>query len=233
MKSLEELIMNYAAPLNTTGMGDVTINSEPISVNNFIFKKKSNKKRMKHLKQYINETFGEKFINHIHSFEKFINDINSILSHRKLTHNDYLAIKKLWLKHLDYCLKEKLGYSVLISSKYDRERNSTGVQSLDGIDNRLIVNLYNNDTKNHGSTSVGPIYYEEFIKKDKYTVLGSYSPAGSYDGWEVNVEDSMREYLTLYIKKLQPSLDYWNKYKNTKPIKISTKTTVDDPDDIF
>ena len=43
MKSLEELVMNYAAPLNTTGMGDVTINSEPISANNFIFKKKSNK----------------------------------------------------------------------------------------------------------------------------------------------------------------------------------------------
>ena len=76
-------------------------------------------------------------------------------------------------------------------------------------------------------------FYEEFIKKDKYTVLGSYSPNGSMDGWEVNVEDSMREYLTLYIKSLQPSLDYWNKYKNTKPIKISTKTTVDDPDDIF
>lgn len=43
MKSLEELVMNYAAPLNTTGMGDVNINSEPIGVNNFIFKKKGNK----------------------------------------------------------------------------------------------------------------------------------------------------------------------------------------------
>lgn len=231
MKSLEELIMNYAAPLNTTGMGDVTINSEPIGANNFIFKKKSNKKRMKHLKQYINETFGEKFINHIRSFEKFINDINNILSHRKLTHNDYLAIKKLWLQHLDYCLKEKLGYSNLISSKYNRERNSTGVQSLDGIDNKLIVSLYNNDTKNHGSTSVGPIYYEEFIKKDKYIVGATYSPNGSTDEWEVDVEDSMREYLTLYIKDLQPSLDYWNKYKKTKPIKTSTK--IDDPNDIF
>ena len=233
MKSLEELVMNYAAPLNTTGMGDVNINSEPIGVNNFIFKKKGNKKRMKHLKQYINESFGEKFINHIRSFEKFINDINDILSNKKITHSDYLAIRSLWLQHLDYCLKEKLGYSVLISSKYNSERNSTGVQSLDEVNNRLIVSLYNNDTTNHGSTSVGPIYYEDFIKKDKYIVGATYSPNGSTDEWEVNVEESMREYLTLYIKSLQPSLDYWNKYKNTKPIKISTKTTVDDPDDIF
>ena len=230
MKSLEELVMNYAAPLNTTGMGDVNINSEPIGVNNFIFKKKGNKKRMKHLKQYINETFGEKFINHIRSFEKFINDINNILSNKKLTHNDYLAIKKLWLQHLDYCLKEKLGYSVLISSKYNSERNSTGVQSLDGVNNRLIVTIYNNKT-NHGATSVGPIYYEDFIKKDKYIVGATYSPNEAVNEWEVNVEESIREYLTLYIKDLQPSLDYWNKYKKTKPIKISNK--VDDPNDIF
>lgn len=186
---------------------------------------------MKHLKQYINETFGEKFINHIRSFEKFINDINNILSNKKLNHNDYLAIKKLWIQHLDYCLKEKLGYSVLISSKYNRERNSTGVQSLDENNNRLVVSLYNNDTKNHGATSVGPIYYEDFIKKDKYIVGATYSPNGSTDEWEVDVEDSMREYLTLYIKDLQPSLDYWNKYKKTKPIKTSTK--IDDPNDIF
>lgn len=229
MKSLEELVMNYAAPLNTTGMGDVNINSEPIGVNNFIFKKKGNKKRMKHLKQYINETFGEKFINHIRSFEKFINDINNILSNKKLTHNDYLAIKKLWLQHLDYCLKEKLGYSVLISNKYNSERNSTGVQSLDEVNNRLIVTIYNNKT-NHGATSVGPIYYEDFIKKDKYIVGATYSPNESVNEWEVNVEESIREYLTLYIKDLQPSLDYWNKYKKVN----KTKTKInDDPNDIF
>lgn len=232
MKSLEELVMNYAAPLNTTGMGDVNINSEPIGVNNFIFKKKGNKKRMKHLKQYINESFGEKFINHIRSFEKFINDINNILSHKKITHSDYLAIRSLWLQHLDYCLKEKLGYSVLISSKHNKDRKSTGVQSLDEVNNRLIVSLYNNDTSNHCSTSVGPIYYEDFIKKDKYIVGGTYSPNGSTEEWEVNVEESMREYLTLYIKDLQPSLDYWNKYKKVdKPIH-KTKTNYD-PDDIF
>lgn len=229
MKSLEELVMNYAAPLNTTGMGDVNINSEPIGVNNFIFKKKGNKKRMKHLKQYINETFGEKFINHIRSFEKFINDINNILSNKKLTHNDYLSIKKLWLQHLDYCLKEKLGYSVLISSKYNSERNSTGVQSLDEVNNRLIVTIYNNKT-NHGATSVGPIYYEDFIKKDKYIVGATYSPNETVNEWEVNVEESIREYLTLYIKDLQPSLDYWNKYKKVN----KTKTKInDDPNDIF
>lgn len=229
MKSLEELVMNYAAPLNTTGMGDVNINSEPISVNNFIFKKKNNKKRMKHLKQYINESFGEKFINHIQTFEKFINDINNILSNKKLNHSDYLEIKSLMLQHIDYCLKEKLGYSPLISNKNSNNRSSKGVQSLDKVNNRLIVTIYNNKT-NQGATSVGPIYYEDFIKKDKYVVGATYSPNESVDEWEVNVEESMREYLTLYIKDLQPSLDYWNKYKKVN----KTKTKIDDdPNDIF
>ena len=95
-----------------------------------------------------------------------------------------------------------------------------------------MLSIFNNEFEyKHGN-----IYYENFIKDDKYVVDASYNGDGTTESWSVDVEECIREFLNLYIEdELQKRVNGWKKYATTDIVKTKKNNSKDhnDPWDIF
>ena len=188
-------------------------------------------KNMKSLVEYISESsYTDKYIGYIHVFEKCIETLKNILSRKKLRYNDYTDIRNTLLNLFKYCDKEKLGYTSFVNSRYLKNKKS-GIDSWYEVNGRLVLSIFNNEY----GYKVGNIYYENFIKDDKYVVGASYNGDGTTEPWSVDVEECIREFLSLYIEEeLQKRVDGWKKFVKkfaTPDIVKSKKNNKKDPND--
>lgn len=191
---------------------------------------------MKNLVEYINESsYCDKYRGYIQAFEQYIETLKNILSHKKLKYNDYIGIRNTLLNLFKYCNKEKLGYGSSVDSQYLKNKKS-GIRSWYESGGRLVLSIFNNE---HDEI-LSNIYYENFIKDDKYVVGASYNGDGTTESWSVDVEECIKEFLNLYIEdELQNRVDGWEKFvkKYTTPAIVKPKKNnrkdPDDPWDIF
>lgn len=188
---------------------------------------------MKNLFDYINESsYGDKYREYIHAFEKRIETLKNILSRKKLRYNDYTDIRNTLLNLFKYCDKEKIGYGSFVDHRYLKNKKS-GIDSWYEVNGRLVLSIFNNEFEY--KHKVGNIYYENFIKDDKYVVGASYNGDGTTESWSVDVEECIREFLNLYIEdELQKRVDGWKKFvkKFATPVIVkSKKNNIKDPND--
>ena len=188
---------------------------------------------MKNLFDYINESsFSDKCRRHIRVFEKYIETLKNIISRKKLKYNDYIYIRNTLLNLFKYCDKEKLGYTSFVDSRYLKNKKS-GIKSWYEVNGRLVMSIFNNELGH----SVGNIYYENFIKDNKYVVGSSYNGDGTTESWSVDVEECIKEFLNAYIEyELQRRIDGWKKYATPETSKETSKTkykkdNIKDPND--